>query len=382
MSVIRGGLYGAVVLAGSLALIGCGGTASEPAPQSTIQSESFGTTTSGTPVTLYTLTNASGMQAKISTFGGAVVSLTAPDRDGNYADVVHGYDDLAGYERDSNYFGALIGRYGNRIGGAAFTLDGTAYTLPKNDSSNSLHGGPNGFNKQVWSAEEVPGQEAAVKLSYLSADGEAGYPGNLQVTVTYTLTNDDALRIDYEATTDKKTVVNLTNHSYFNLAGTGDILNHELMIAADRFTPVDRGLIPTGELRPVEGTPFDFTTATAIGARINADDEQINFGGGYDHNWVLNSGGGSLALAATLYDPASGRFMEVETTEPGIQFYSGNFLNGRATGKNGVAYAKRSALCLETQHFPDSPNKPDFPSTVLNPGDTYRTTTVYRFSAK
>ncbi len=375
------GTRAVIALVCILIVSGCGTTDRQEKMTSQIQSEPFGVTADGAPITLYTLTNANGMQAKIATYGGVVVSLTAPDRNGVFDDVVLGYDTVAGYENDKSYFGAIIGRYGNRIGNARFVLDGVTYNIPANDGVNSLHGGAGGFNTRVWNAEEAPGS-AAVKLTYTSADSEEGYPGTLQAAVTYTLTDDNALRIDYEVTTDKKTVVNLTNHSYFNLAGTGDILNHELMLAAERFTPVDSGLIPTGELRPVEGTPFDFRTSTAIGNRIDADNEQIAFGGGYDHNWALTSGGGTLSSAATVYEPVTGRVMEVLTTEPGIQFYSGNFLDGSAIGKGGKAYEYRTGFCLETQHYPDSPNKPDFPSTELNPGETYRTTTIYQFSAR
>ena len=350
-----------------------------------ITSASFGNTATGEPVVLYTLSGSGGMTAAITTYGGAVVSLTAPDRDGNFADVLLGFDTVAGYERDTAFLGAIIGRYGNRIGKAAFSLDGETYTLPGNDNGNCLHGGSHGFDTRIWAAEPIDGSDGpALKLTYVSVDGEEGFPGTLAVTVIYTLTADNTLRIDYKATTDKKTVVNMTNHSYFNLAGagSGDILGHELMIAADRYTPVDEGLIPIGEPAPVDGTPFDFRTATAIGARIGDNNEQLIHGRGYDHNWVLNSQDGSLALAARLTEPATGRVLEVLTTEPGMQFYSGNFLDGSAIGKDGVAHEYRSGLCLETQHYPDSPNRPDFPSTVLDPGDTYRTTTVFRFSAR
>jgi aldose 1-epimerase len=346
--------------------------------------QTYGKMPDGAEVYLYTLTNANGMQARIITYGGTVVSLTAPDRNGKYADVVLGMDDLAGYMKATAFFGALIGRYGNRIGHAQFSLDGNTYKLPANDNGNMLHGGPAGFDKRVWSA--MPGSSAdgqTLELTYVSKDGEAGFPGTLTSKVVYTLTAKNELKIDYSATTDKPTVVNLTNHSYFNLAGQGesDILGHEVMIDADRYTPVDDHLIPTGELRPVAGTPFDFTKPTAIGARIEANDEQIRFGKGYDHNWVLNKAAGGLTKAAEVHEAKSGRVMEVWTTEPALQFYTGNFLDGTLKGK-GKTYIRRGAFCMETQHYPDSPNKPAFPSTELKPGETYRTTTLYRFSAR
>ncbi len=339
----------------------------------------FGKTNDGTAVDLYTLKSGK-LEASITTFGGRVVTLKTPDRTGKSADIVLGFDTLDGYFKTNPYFGALIGRYGNRIGHAKFTLDGHAYTLPKNDGDNTLHGGLKGFDSRVWTGK-IDGD--SLVLTYLSKDGEEGFPGNLSATVKYTLTSNE-LRIDYSATTDKDTVLNLTNHSYFNLAGQGegDVLKHEVTLLADRFTPVDKGLIPTGELKTTAGTPFDFHTPHAIGERINADDEQIKFGKGYDHNWVLSSGGGSLKLAAKVHEPSTGRVMEVLTTEPGLQFYTGNFLDGTLTGKAGKVYKQRYAFCMETQHFPDSPNHPKFPSTELRPGQTYRTTTVYRFSAQ
>ncbi len=350
-----------------------------------IEKEPFGTTKQGESVDLYTLTNANGMRVRIMTYGGVIVSVEVPDRDGKTDDVVLGFETLEAYIKDSPHFGCITGRYGNRIGKARFTLDGQEYTLAKNNGENHLHGGIDSFDRKVWATEPIEKPDAVgLKMSYLSKDGEEGYPGNLNCTVTYWLTNDDELRIDYEATTDKPTVVNLTNHSYFNLAGAGNgtILDHVLTIHADRFTPTDDGQIPTGELRPVEGTPFDFRRRTPIGKRIDADDEQIRFGSGYDHNFVLNSQDGSLALAAEVYEPKTGRVMRVLTTEPGVQLYTGNFLNGRLVGKGGKTYPRRGALCLETQHYPDSPNKPEFPSTVLRPGETYKTTTVYAFSAR
>jgi aldose 1-epimerase len=354
-----------------------------PQPKtSQIESQPFGSA-DGQAVTLYTLRNQQGMEVAITNFGATVVALKVPDRQGKLADVVLGYDDLPGYEHDKSFFGATIGRYGNRIAHGKFTLNGTTYTLAKNDGENHLHGGVKGFNKRVWTAKEVSTAQApALQLTYRSQDGEEGYPGNLAVQVTYTLTADNALRIDYLATTDKPTVVNLTNHSYFNLAGQGDILQHQLRLHAGRFTPVGATLIPTGELRSVTGTPFDFTTATAIGARIHQDDQQLKFGRGYDHNFVLDGSPGTLRPAAEVYEPTSGRVMEVLTTEPGIQFYSGNFLDGTVTGKGGNKYPHRAAFCLETQHYPDSPNQSAFPTTVLNPGQQYKTTTVYKFSAR
>jgi aldose 1-epimerase len=355
---------------------------------SLVQSLNFGKMPDGTPVELYTLKNADGMTATITTYGGAVVSLTAPDKQGRFADIVLGMGDLAGYLAKPPYFGALIGRYGNRIGGGVFRLEGHTYTLPKNDPdknpNRTLHGGPEGFDKRVWKASVVSGPEAAIELTYVSKDGEEGFPGTLTTHVVYTLTKDNSLKIEYRATTDKPTVVNLTNHSYFNLkgAGEGDILQHQVMINADRFTPVDANLIPTGELKPVANTPFDFTKSTAIGARINDNDQQLKLGGGYDHNWVLTGSMGTPQQAAEVYEPTTGRVMDVITTEPGLQFYTGNFLDGTIHGKGGKAYGKRSAFCMETQHYPDSPNKPNFPSTELKPGATYKTTTIYKFSAR
>jgi aldose 1-epimerase len=346
----------------------------------------FGTAADGKTADLYTLKNKNGMVVTITNFGATVVSIVVPDKSGKTADVALGYDNLAGYELNKNYLGVLVGRYGNRIAHGKFSIDGTEYTLAKNNGDNSLHGGIKGFNKALWDAKNLSKDgESAVEMKYVSKDGEEGYPGNLSVTVTYALTNKNELKIDYTATTDKKTVVNLTNHTYFNLSGqgNGDILKEELMINADKFTPVDSGLIPTGELQSVSGTPFDFRKPTAIGARIDANDEQIKLGGGYDHNFVLNRAKPTgLSFAARVIDPVSGRIMEVWTTEPGVQFYTGNFLDGSFQGKGGIAYGKRTAFCLETQHFPDSPNHPSFPTTLLKPGEKYHTTTVYRFEAK
>ncbi|MDZ7319745.1 MAG: galactose mutarotase [candidate division KSB1 bacterium] len=347
-----------------------------------IEQQPFGKTADGIAVDLYTLTNANGMKVQITNYGGIVTSILVPDKNGKLGDVVLGYDNLEGYLKSNPYFGCIVGRYGNRIARGKFSLNGKEYSLATNNGPNHLHGGIKGFDKVVWNAKAIPGTgEARLKLTYLSKDGEEGYPGNLSVTVVYTLTNDNALRIDYEATTDQSTICNLTNHSYFNLkdAGATPILNHELQLDADYITPVDSTLIPTGKLQPVAGSPFDFKNPTPIGARIDADDEQIRFGGGYDHNFVLNGQPGELRRVGKLSEPTSGRVLEVWTTEPGIQFYSGNFLDGSITGKNGTVYHFRHGLCLETQHYPDSPNQPNFPTTVLNPGEKYQTTTIYKF---
>lgn len=364
-----------------MSLISCSTKTSEQ--KMSIEKAPFGKLADGQEVDLYTLKNAAGMEVKISNYGGIIVSWTAPDKNGKYEDVTHGCDSLEGYIKGTPFFGALVGRYGNRIAKGKFTLDGNEYTLPINNGPNALHGGLKGFDKRVWAATPVDGEEPSLKLTYTSKDGEEGYPGNLSVEVIYTLQKDNALKIDYKATTDKATVVNLTNHTYFNLSGASDILNHEVTIKADKFLPVDETLIPTGELKPVAGTPFDFTTTHKVGERINdSTDTQIKFGGGYDHCWVFTDSTKALKLVASVYEPTTGRFMEVSTTEPAVQFYTGNFLNGSVIGKKGVVYGRRSGLCLETQHFPDSPNKPSFPSTVLKPGETYQTTTVYKFSTK
>ncbi len=361
-------------------------TSKEKEKSSAMKKEMFGTTSVGTPVYIYTLQNAHKMQARVMNYGGILVSLLVPDKNGQLDDVVLGNDSFATYEKNNSpYFGALVGRYGNRIGKGKFTLNGKEYSLALNNGPNTLHGGLKGFDKVVWTVNEkesTPGR--SLVLTYLSKDGEEGYPGNLSVKVVYTLTDNDELKIEYSATTDKPTVLNLTHHSYFNLkgAGRGDILDHELMINGDKFTPVDSTLIPTGELRPIRGTPFDFTKATAIGARISADDEQLRYGRGYDHNFVLNRKGHGLSLAARVYENTTGRAMDVLTTEPGVQFYSGNFLDGTNIGKGGISYEHRFGFCLETQHFPDSPNKPAFPTTVLKPGGKYSSTTMYRFYVK
>jgi len=349
----------------------------------------FGHLKDGREAHLYILENKNGFRAEISDFGGTIVRLLVPDKAGKLADVSLGMESVEGYQKGVPYFGALIGRYGNRIAHGKFTLDGQEYSLPLNDHPGnvpcSLHGGPEGFDKRLWQAK--PGSHhghPSLTLTYVSKDGEAGYPGNLTAEVTYTLTDKNELRLDYKATTDKATPVNLTNHTYFNLhgAGEGTILDHQLVLRASQTTPVDAGLIPTGKLAPVAGTPFDFTSAHAIGERVGAEDEQLKFGGGYDHNWVLDNQTGKLELAGSLYDPQTGRFMEILTTEPGIQFYCGNFLDGTIAGKDGKKYQFRSGLCLETQHYPDSPNHSNFPSTILKPGSTLHSTTIYRFSTK
>jgi len=356
--------------------------------KSNMKVQSFGKNAEGQAASLYTLTNQAGAEASILDYGGILVSLKMPDRTGKLADVVLGFDSMEGYLQDKAYLGALIGRYGNRIAQGKFSLGGVTYTLAKNNGVNSLHGGDIGFNRKMWAARDISGSgDPSLELKYVSKAGEEGYPGTLSVTVVYTLTADNALKIDYSATTDAETVVNLTNHAYFNLAGQGegDILQHEVAIHADRYTPVNDALIPTGELAGVKGTPFDFQTATPIGARIGQDNQQLKYGRGYDHNWVLSGHAGTsteLSLAAEVYEPKSGRVLQVLTTEPGVQFYTGNFLDGTAHGKSGKVYNQRYGFCLETQHFPDSPNHPNFPSTVLKPGQQYHTVTMYKFSVK
>jgi aldose 1-epimerase len=370
----------AMALIASMVLSLAGYRANRVEAQPMIKKQLFGKTADGNEIYIFTLKNKNGMEAAIINFGGTLVSLKVPDRKGDLTDVVLGYDTLDGYENGKNYFGATIGRYGNRIAHGNFTLNGIQYVLAKNNGENSLHGGIKGFNKVVWTAKEVPGKDGqALQLNYLSKDGEEGYPGNLAVEVIYTLTDRNELQIDYSATTDKDTVLNLTHHSYFNLRGegSGNILDHRMTLNADRFTPVDAGLIPTGELRNVQGTPFDFRNPVAIGARIDQGDEQLKLGNGYDHNWVLNRNDGeALSLAARVEETISGRIMEVWTTEPGIQFYTGNFLDGKGQGKAGKTYNFRDAFCLETQHFPDSPNHSTFPSTVLKPGAHFHSRTI------
>jgi len=376
---------GLLVVTTALLLCSCQGTQCPLAAKAAqakmeVNVEPFGKTPDGQQVRIYRLTNANGLKAGIMTYGAIVVSLDVPDKNGTMADVVLGYDNLDGYLKQSPYFGAVVGRYGNRIGKGRFSLDGTEYTLATNNDENHLHGGLKGFDKKVWKQEEVTASEdqAWAKLSCLSKDGEEGYPGNLRCTVTYTLTNDDELRISYEAETDKKTVVNLTNHAYWNLAGqgNGDVLGHELTVNANRFTTVDKGLIPTGITVSVIGTPLDFLSPRTIGSRIR------QLGNGYDHNYVLNGRPGELKLCARVYEPTTGRVMEVTTTEPGVQLYTANHMNGSMIGKAGKAYVKHAAFCLETQHYPDSPNKPGFPSTVLEPGQKFASQTIHKFSTQ
>jgi aldose 1-epimerase len=367
-----------VILVGVLVAAGAAGT-----ERDSVKKESFGKA-EGRSVDLYTLTNRNGAEAMITTYGATLVSLRVPDRNGKVDDVVLGFDNIDGYLKGTAFFGATVGRYANRIAKGHFTLNGVEYQLAINNEPNHLHGGVKGFDKVIWSARPLNLKNGVgLALSYLSHDGEEGYPGSLSVSVTYTLTNNNELKISYAASTDKDTIINLTHHSYFNLAGqgNGDILNHQLMINADRFTPTDAGSIPTGELRSVQGTPFDFRQPTAIGARINEDDGQLKLGKGYDHNYVLNGPTGTMRKAAQVFESTSGRTMEVWTTEPGVQLYTGNFLDG-AKGKSGKVYQFRNGFCLETQHFPDSPNKPKFPSTVLRKGRTFRSSTIYRFSTK
>jgi len=367
-------------------------TAAKPDPNkgadSKMQKQDFGKLSDGQSADLYTLTNKLGMEVTVTNFGAAVVSLKVPDKAGKSGDVVLGNNTASEYETGKGYFGAIVGRYGNRIAHGQFTLDGKTYTLAKNNGENSLHGGTVGFSGRLWSATDVSSAAGqTLQLTYVSKDGEEGYPGNLTIHVTYSVpASENALKIEYSATTDKDTVLNPTNHSYFNLAGqgNGDNLKHEVVIHASRFTPVDSTLIPTGELKTVAGTPFDFTKQTAIGARIDANDEQLKFGKGYDHNWVLDKKAGSTgpSLAVEVYEPTSGRVMNVLTTEPGVQFYTGNFLDGTVKGKEGKVYGHRSALCLETQHFPDSPNHKEFPSTELKPGQKFHSITIYKFSTR
>jgi aldose 1-epimerase len=377
---------------GVVCLTGCASVSkSGSASRGTITEAPFGKMPDGTPVEIYTLRNSKGAEARIMTYGGIVEKLTMPDRNGNFADVVLGFDNLEGYDNTNYlnacpYFGALIGRYGNRIGGGKFTLDGQTYTLPQNDHGNTLHGGLKGFDKVVWTPvkADVGPDGPRLELSYLSKDGEQGFPGDLNVTATYTLTDDNALKLVFTATTDKPTVVNLTHHSYFNLSGqgNGDILGDLVYINSDKITAVDSHLIPTGEYLDVAGTPFDFRTPTAIGARINDPNQILQYGPGYDDNWVINNPPGQLGLQARVTDPNSGRVMEVWSDQPGLQFYTGNFLDGTLVGKDGKVYTRRSAFTMEPQDYPDAPNHPDFPSCVLRPGQTYHNTIEYKFSVQ
>jgi aldose 1-epimerase len=383
MSVLRFGM--GLLLALTLTSVNC---AANPAAKSSVKVQPFGATASGEKADLYVLTNNRGMTVAIANYGATVVSIKVPDRTGKFADVVLGFDTAKEYEDGTAHIGGTVGRYANRIAHGSFTLAGKTYTLPKNNGENTLHGGLLSFDKKIWVAKEVPSKEGvAVEFTYVSPDGEEGFPGTMTVTVLFTLLSaKNELRIDYSASTDKPTVVNLTNHSYFNLAGqgNGDILSQTLQLNASKFTPVDAGLIPTGELRAVKNTPFDFTRPVAIGERINEEDEQLKLGRGYDHNWVLDrkSRFSGIELAAVARDSKSGRMLEVLTTEPGIQFYTGNFLDGTAHGKDGKMYEQRYAFCLETQHFPDSPNHAGFPSTTLFPSKPFHSTTIYRFSVK
>ncbi|MDP9205657.1 MAG: galactose mutarotase [Gemmatimonadota bacterium] len=381
-------IRGLAVAVGLLYLAGCAAASHTGGPdvKAPAQATPFGKIATGETAQLFSFRNARGIEVRLTNYGGIITSIRTPDRAGRFADIVLGYDDLGGYLRDSPYFGAIVGRYANRIARGRFAVDGTTYTLAVNNGPNSLHGGLRGFDKVVWNAQPFQNQEGqGITLDYTSPDGEEGYPGTLHARVTYTLTPDDRLIVDYQATTDKATPVNLSQHTYWNLAGnaTRDILGHVLTINADAITPVDSTLIPTGEIAPVAGTPFDFRTPTAIGARVDQRQNiQIRYGNGYDHNFVLNRGSATpdaLVHAARVVEPSTGRTLDIYTTEPGLQFYSGNFLDGSITGKGGSVYRFRYGLALETQHYPDSPNHPSFPSTVLRPGQQYRSRTVFQF---
>ncbi len=366
-----------------LALIFLFSCAKQPSLPSLVDEAAFKSELDGKTVELFTLKNDNGIVAQITNYGGRIINLWTPDRNGDFADIVVGYETLTEYLNSNEiYYGTLIGRYGNRIAKGQFILNDSVYSLATNNGANHLHGGVKGFNNVVWDAKKL--DDLTLELTYLSVDGEEGYPGNLNVKVVYTLTNDNELKVEYWATTDKPTPVNLTQHSFFNLkgAGNGDVNDHIMQIMADAYTPVDSTLIPTGEIAPVEGTPFDFRISTAIGARIDDDNTQLKYGGGYDHNWVLNKAETGLNHAAKVVEPTSGRTLEVYTNEPGIQFYGGNFMTGKDSGKGGKVFAYRGAFCLETQHFPDSPNKPEFPSTILNPGQEYYSVCVYKFGVE
>jgi len=377
-------LLGFAALAVAVGLTGCA-TPCMQHKECNVTTAYYGKTKDGVAVNIHTLVNKNGMAFDVIDYGATITAIRVPDQNGKCGDVALGFTNLADYEAKSPYFGCAVGRYGNRIAKGKFTLGGQTYTLATNNGPNALHGGLKGFDKVVWNGQaSKTAAGPAVTFTHVSKDGDEGYPGTLTMKMVYTLTDANEIRLDYTATTDKDTVVNLTNHSYFNLAGQGqgDILGHLLLLNAEHFTPVDATLIPSGELRPVKGTPFDFTKPVAIGARIAQDDEQLKFGGGYDHNWVLEREDGGLCLAARVTEPTSGRVMEVFTTEPGVQFYCGNFLDGTLTGKDGKVYKHRYGFCLETQHYPDSPNHPNFPPTTLKPGQTYQTTTVYKFSTQ
>jgi aldose 1-epimerase len=373
-----------LILASLLCALAVAGAGAAGPQEAGVKKSAFGKMPEGRAIELFTLTNRRGMKVEVTNYGARTVSIVAPDRHGKMADVVLGFDHGTDYLGDNPFFGAIVGRYANRIAKGEFSLDGKTYHLPLNDGANTLHGGPHGFDKCLWTGRELSQNPPAVEMTYLSKDFEEGFPGNLHVKVVYTLENSNALRIDYSATTDHDTVINLSNHSYFNLhgAGNGNILNTVLMINADKFTPIDQTLIPTGKLESVAGTPLDFRKPTAIGARIGEHYPQLEYAGGYDFNYVLNRKGRGLELAARAVDPESGRVLEVETTQPGLQFYTGNFLDGSIHGKGGKAYLKRGAFCLETQHFPDSPNHPNFPSTELKPGQKFHQVTVFKFSTE
>jgi aldose 1-epimerase len=375
----------ALAVSAAMSVMGCSREPPMPQPASRLTQQPFGQSPDGEAIEIVTLSNLNGIEVRVMTYGGVIVTLRTPDRERRVDDIVLGHDDAAGYFTSAAFFGTLVGRYANRIAKGRFTLDGREYVLATNNGPNHLHGGRKGWDKAVWRPEAFNDRRGVgVTLTHTSRDGDEGYPGTVKATVTYTLKDADELQIDYVATTDKPTIINLSQHSYFNLAGTraASILDHEVSINADRYTPVDAGLIPTGELAPVQGTPFDFRQPTAIGARIDQTHEQLERGRGYDHNFVLNRQRDGLIPAATVYEPTSGRTLEVLTTEPGVQFYTGNFLNGTITGKGGVKYGYRAGFCLETQHFPDSPNRPNFPTPVLRPGETYRSTTVFKFGTR
>ncbi|WP_053975826.1 aldose epimerase family protein [Mangrovimonas xylaniphaga] len=392
MKILKRSLFYALMLLLTLSNIQCKNEKKEESETTipvkeklTIDKEIFGTMPDGQEVEKFTLKNHNGVEMQVITYGGRITSLKVPNKQGAFENVILGFDKLEDYLADNPFFGALIGRYGNRIAKGKFTLDDKEYTLATNDGPNHLHGGVDGFDRVVWKAEAIEGEEdSTLRLNYLSKNGEEGYPGDLNVTVTYVLTKDNELKVSYKATTNKTTVVNLTQHSYFNLSGdfSKSILDHEVVLDADAFLPVDATLIPTGEIRSVEGTPFDFRTVKTIGKDIEADNEQLTLGKGYDHCWILNGEAGSLRKVGSAFDATSGRFMEVFTDEPGMQFYTGNFLDGTLPMPNGGTYGHRTGFCLETQHYPDSPNQPEFPSTVLQPKETYTTTTIYKFSTK